>query len=58
MLMKVYKIVMKNLNCEVEKMSDEMIIDYYKKGYSIEQIAHFFPSVVFARKRTKLANDK
>lgn len=39
-------------------MTDEMIIDYYKKGYSIEQIAHFFPSVVFERKRTKLANDK
>ena len=58
MLMKDYKIAMKNLNCEVYKMTDEMIIDYYKKGYSIEQIAHFFPSVVFGRKRTKLANDK
>ena len=31
-------------------MSDEMIIDYYKKGYSIEQIAHFFPSVIFQGK--------
>lgn len=39
-------------------MSDEMIIDYYKKGYSIEQIAHFFPSVIFERKRANLANDK
>lgn len=28
-------------------MSDEMIIDYWKKGYSVEQIAHFFPSVCF-----------
>lgn len=28
-------------------MSDEMIIDYWRKGYSIKQIAHFFPSVIW-----------
>lgn len=31
-------------------MSDEMIIDYWKKGYSVEQIVHFFPSVKYGRK--------
>lgn len=35
-------------------MSDEDIISYYKKGYSIEQIAHFFPSVIFENKEPSL----
>ena len=32
-------------------MNDEMIIDYYKKGYSIEKIAHLFPSVRFGGRK-------
>lgn len=28
-------------------MTDEQIIEYWKKGYSAEQITHFFPSVLW-----------
>ena len=31
-------------------MSDEMIIDYWKKGYSVDKIAHLFPSVLWGGK--------
>lgn len=31
-------------------MTDEMIIDYWKEGYTVEQIARLFPSVIFEGK--------
>lgn len=31
-------------------MTDEDIIDYWKKGYSIERIVHLFPSVLWGHR--------
>ena len=32
-------------------MSDEDIINYWKKGWSVEKIVHNFPSVVYGGKK-------